>query len=240
MAMSADAAKRELDTLLRNFRDNIGTAEFICGEPLKFLPASERERIENGFCTPENEKVFTDSRKSLEAASRYAFPETELKRIADAKETLDRFIPLLSSFIAKQIKLDEFKEKVRAALRKPLPKGETDCLQEMSRLMGIVKFLAEEKIEEKDRWDQMIDCSQMHDVLTRIKELCKTMHGMKGDSQENHQSALDRTLELSNDRISQLESFFRGEMNPKTVQQNFKTLAAECGKLWPENTEGHH
>ena len=151
--MQDDAAQRELNQLIKDFHGNIATAGFICGRPVELLPAPERDRIVKGFCTEANLQIFVGSVKPFEAASRYGFPEAELKRIAEVQDQLGRFIPMLRSFIGSEITFAQFQQRVRELLHKAIPVGESACQDEMARLVGIMEFLADEPLGEKDRWD---------------------------------------------------------------------------------------
>ena len=232
MTEEQDPAKREFEKLLREYAANSGMAGFVCGRPVELMPESEQSRIINGFCTQENLKILAESRKKLEGAAELDITEAQANRAKKAVVVLDDLVEVFTSYTNSEFDITELREKVRGILHKPIPESKDELIEAVSKVIEMVTFLGEQDLKTKDSWDRMLDCVQMHDVLSRTKDVCTALQALMDEELASQSESLERSIEISTTSIDFLESFFRGETDPALLQSHFQTLSKDLSDLW--------
>ena len=234
MTEEQDPIKREFEKLLREYAANSGMAGFVCGRPVELMPESEQSRIINGFCTKENLKILSQSRKKLEGAADLDITEAQANRAKKAVVVLDDLVEVFTSYTNSEFDLAGLREKVRAILHKPIPDSKDELIEEVSKLIEMVTFLGDQDLKGKDSWDRMLDCVQMHDVLSRTKDVCTALQAFISKESEvaSQSEALEKSIEISTSSIEFLEAFFRGETAPELLQNHFQQLSKDLSDLW--------
>jgi len=230
-----EAEKRELHKLLLEYNANSGMAGMVCSRPVELMPESDQDRIIGGFCTPGNLEVLSISRKKLELAKNLDLTESEISKIDRAIPTLDGLIEAFTDYSDSHLSKDELREKVRKILYKPIPESQEGLIDALSRLIETLEFLATQPLDTKDSWDRMVDCVQMHDALSRAKEVCTALQPLttnEGEQVAKRSGALDETLTVANASLEFLESFFKGDTKDEDLQNHFAALSDGLKNIW--------
>lgn len=229
--MEENPVQRKFEELLREYSSNAGMAGFVCGRPVELMPESEQKRIINGFCTKENLKILKSSIPRLQQGAQLDVTEAQKNRANEAVVTLEKLIEVIGAYAASSIKLAEMRERVRKILYKPIPETQEELIDSVSKLVEMVTFLSDQDLSTKDSWDRMLDCVQMHDVLSRALDVLTALQDVLKDKG----SAIEESVTIANESISFLESFFKGETAPDVVPEHFKQLSQKFSALWSED-----
>lgn len=224
--------KRQLQKLIREYESNSGMAGFVCGKPVELMPASEQDRIFNGFVTNENIKIFEVAEQKLLLAKGMDLTDSEEKKIEKAIPTSRQLICAFKAYQSNSFNRDKLREEVRKILFKPIPETIDGLNSSISHLVDALNFLTEQFSEKKDSWDLMVDCSQMYDVLSRTKLVCESLLSFEEKDLKYEIKTLNSTLNLAKDNLEVLEVFFKEGKAEDILKKQFKNLANELTVLW--------
>jgi hypothetical protein len=232
-----EAGNQELQKLLGEYDANSGMAGLVCSRPVELMPGHEQDRIVNGFCTPENLKILSDSREKLTLLKDVDLSESEKKKLGTAISKLGGIIEAFTTYKASQASREELRGKVRKLLHRPIAESRDGLIGSLSHLIETLDFLATQPLDAKDSWDRMVDCVQMHDALSRAIMVCGALQALMTAETEpapKRSEAIAKTLTFVSDSREALESFFKGDLRREELQVYFTALADGLKKIWVE------
>ncbi len=222
--------KRALQKLLREYDSNKGMAAFVCGRPVELMPAAEQERIIAGFCTHENISILAASKQKLIFARNLPLTPQEEEKLDEAIPLLEKAIEAFGAYMSGSLSLGDLRERVMNAVQKPLPRSAEEAADMFPRTVETLQFLSEEPLASKDSWDQMIDCSQMHDALTRASKLLSVIEGQESPFSSE---TVSRLQEIVSEHLAFYEDYFREKKDADEVALRFSSLSKELSGLVP-------
>lgn len=230
-----EEAKRALHKLLKEFESNRGMAQMVTGKPVALMPTEEQDRLFRGFCTPQNLQVLRDSQSKLAAAKSLKLEPEEERKIDVALDTLEQLTEALADQIGGRASQSQFREKVQELLQQPLPSSEEELVGSLATQLESLFFLASQPLHEKDNWDKMIDCVQMHDALSRTRTICNVLQsdGFSASPVPRRGEATEETCKLCEESIEELENFFAGERGD--VPECFSRIQEGLTQIWGDN-----